>query len=302
MGKNKQHTLIYLTGKQSREINFKRKHIVYFLTAIAFLLVTLLAGSTYFGFRYLASARFTSPKIKNQALLTTIDELKTELASTEAYLDSMVELNNHIRLYADLPQHDLKIENLGVGGRTQIANIESGGSDMVGIDAGIAMLSTKVSVELENYKNLYTDIQKYKDRLEYIPAITPLNTKKYWVSSHFGYRSDPFTAAKKFHSGIDLAARRGTPIHATGKGEVVYAKMSYGGYGNLVKIDHGDGLITKYAHMQLINVKKGDIVERGQIVGKVGTTGRSTGPHLHYEVNLNGKAVNPIRYMWDDES
>ncbi len=302
MGNNKQHTLIYLTGKQSREITFKRKHIAMLIGAVSFLLVVLIAGSTYFGFRYLASARFTSPKIKNQALLNTIEELRTELSNTEAYLDSMVELNNHIRLYADLPQHDLKIKNLGVGGRTQIASAETSSSEITGINAGIAMLSTKVSVELENYKSLYADIQKYKDRLDYIPAITPLNTKKYWISSPFGYRSDPFTSAKKFHSGIDLAARRGTPVHATGKGKVIYAKMSYGGYGNLIKIDHGDGLITKYAHLYEIKIKKGDIVERGQLIGKVGTTGRSTGPHLHYEVNVHGKAVNPIRYMWDDES
>lgn len=302
MKKNKQQTLIYLSGKGSKEVSFTHKHVITFFTAVTLFLLTIIAGSAFFGFKYLASANFTSPKIKNKVLLKTIDELKLELSNTEAYLDSMVELNNHIRLYADLPLHDLKIENLGVGGRTQIANIETTSNEISNIDAGIAMLSTKVSVELENYKTLYSDIQKYKDRLEYIPAITPLDANKYWVSSPFGYRSDPFTTAKKFHSGIDLAARRGTPVHATGKGKVVFAKMSYGGYGNLVKIDHGDGIITKYAHMNEILVKKGDIVKRGQIVGKVGTTGRSTGPHLHYEVNLHGKAVNPIHYMWDDET
>jgi murein DD-endopeptidase MepM/ murein hydrolase activator NlpD len=302
MGENKTNTLIFLTSKRSREISFSRKNVIFFLTLIGLFLVSLIAGSTYFGFRYLASSQFTSPKIKNKALLKTVEELKLELANTEAYLDSMVELNNHIRMYADLPQHDLKIENLGVGGRTQMFDPSNSDNDIDKLDAEIAFLCTKVSVELENYKNLYVDIQKYKERLDYIPAITPLNTEKYWVSSPFGYRSDPFTETKKFHSGIDLAAKRGTPVHATGKGVVIYAQMSYGGYGNLVKVDHGDGIVTKYAHLYTISVKKGDVVERGQIVGKVGTTGRSTGPHLHYEVNLNGKAVNPVRYMWDDDA
>lgn len=302
MRKNNQHTLIYLCGKRSREISFSRKSLIFLLALVGIMFISIIAGSTYFGFRYLASSRFTSPKIKNKVLLKTVEELKVELANTEAYLDSMVELNNHIRMYADLPQHDLKIENLGVGGRTQLATPENSNNEVDELDAKISFLSTKVSVELENYKNLYTDIQKYKERLDYIPAITPLNTEKYWVSSPFGYRSDPFTEAKKFHSGIDLAAKRGTPVHATAKGTVIYAQMSYGGYGNLIKIDHGDGIITKYAHLQTILVKKGDVVERGQVVGKVGTTGRSTGSHLHYEININGKAINPIRYMWDDET
>lgn len=302
MEKNNTHTLKYVSGKRSKEFSFTRKHIIAFFAAVSLLLFILVAGSTYFGFKYLASAKFTSPKIKNKTLLKTIDELKIELNYAEARLDSMVDLNNNIRLYADLPQHDLKIENLGVGGRTQIATIESTDSDISTIDAGIAMLSTKVSVELENYKKLYTDIQKYKDRLEYIPAITPIDANKYWVSSAYGYRSDPFTSSKTFHSGIDLAAWRGTAVHASAKGKVVFAKMSYGGYGNLIKIDHGNGIITKYAHLNDIFVKKGDTVERGQRIGRVGSTGRSAGPHLHYEISLHGKPVNPIPYMWDNES
>lgn len=302
MGKNKKNTLNYMSDKKSKGFSFTRKQIIYFFIALSFLLITLVAGSAFLGSKYLASAKYTSPKIKNKTLLKTIDELKLELNHAETRLDSMVELNNNIRLYADLPLHDLKIENLGVGGRTQIANVEKNSNDIFSIDAGIAMLSTKVSVELENYKTLYTDIQKYKDRLEYIPAITPIDANKYWVSSPFGYRSDPFTASKTFHSGIDLAAWRGTPIHASAKGKVVFAKMSYGGYGNLVKIDHGNGIITKYAHMHEISVKKGDIVERGQKIGKVGSTGRSTGPHLHYEITLFDKPVNPIPYMWDNEN
>ncbi|MEA2077927.1 MAG: M23 family metallopeptidase [Candidatus Marinimicrobia bacterium] len=232
--------------------------------------------------------------------MKTVEVLQGELATAEAYLDSMVELNNTIRLYADLPQHDLNIKNLGVGGRVQMANPEKSGNIVEELNADIEFLGTKVTIELENYKKLYTDIQKYKQRLEYIPAITPLDAKSYYISSNYGYRTDPITQKRKFHSGIDLAANRGTSIYASGKGKVVFAAYSYGGYGNVVKVDHGEGIVSIYAHMNRIKVKKGDIIERGSLIGEVGSTGRSTGPHLHYEIQKDGKAINPVKYMWDD--
>ncbi|MCD6336962.1 MAG: M23 family metallopeptidase [Candidatus Marinimicrobia bacterium] len=264
-------------------------------------MVSIVIGSTYFGYRFLSSDYFSSNTIKNKTLLKTVETLQDELTSVEAYLDSMVELNNTIRLYADLPQHDLNIENLGVGGRVQMANPEASGNVVEELNADIEFLSTKVAVELENYKSLYADIQKYKTKLEYMPAITPLDAKSYFISSNYGYRVDPFTQKRKYHSGIDLAANRGTPVHASGKGKVIYAAYSYGGYGNLVKIDHGDGYVSFYAHMNKIKVSKGDIVERGQLIGEVGSTGRSTGPHLHYEIQKDGESINPVKYMWDDK-
>ncbi|RKY56929.1 MAG: hypothetical protein DRP93_00290 [Candidatus Neomarinimicrobiota bacterium] len=301
MSKGSQHVLIYLTGRKSREISFSRNAIIFLLVLAGFFLVSIVIGSTYFGYRFLSSDYFSSNTIKNKTLLKTVETLQGELTSVEAYLDSMVELNNTIRLYADLPQHDLNIENLGVGGRVQMANPEASGNVVEELNADIEFLSTKVAVELENYKSLYADIQKYKTKLEYMPAITPLDAKSYFISSNYGYRVDPFTQKRKYHSGIDLAANRGTPVHASGKGKVIYAAYSYGGYGNLVKIDHGDGYVSFYAHMNKIKVSKGDIVERGQLIGEVGSTGRSTGPHLHYEIQKDGESINPVKYMWDDK-
>lgn len=263
--------------------------------------MSIVVGSTYFGYRYFSSNYFSANNIKNKTLLKTVDVLQGELATAEAYLDSMVELNNTIRLYADLPQHDLSIENLGVGGRVQMANPEASNNIVEELNADIEFLSTKVAIELENYKNLYTDIQKYRSRLEYIPAITPLDANSYFISSNYGYRVDPFTEIRKYHAGIDLAANRGTHVYASGKGKVIYAAYSYGGYGNLVKIDHGDGLVSFYGHLNKIKVSKGEIVERGKFIGEVGNTGRSTGPHLHYEIQKDGKPVNPVKYMWDDK-
>jgi len=302
MGGKKQHILIYLPGKNTREISFSRFSLYLIVLFSGLFLLSAIAGSAFIGYRFISPRYQSSNAIKNRTLLKTVAELRDELIQTEAYLDSMVMLNNNIRLYADFPEHDLKVEHLGVGGRVQISDPNVQRTEIEELDADIQLLSTKVSVELESYRNLYADIQKYKNRLRYIPAITPLNADNYFISSSYGYRTDPFTDETRYHSGIDLAANRGTPVYATGGGKVIYAAYSYGGYGNLIKIDHGFGLVTVYAHLDKINVKKGDQIERGQHIGAVGSTGRSTGPHLHYEVQKDNKPVNPLKYMWDDKS
>jgi murein DD-endopeptidase MepM/ murein hydrolase activator NlpD len=300
VGRIKQHTVIYLTEKDSREIRFSRASLIFTAVLSGLLILSLIVGGTYIGYRFLSPRYQAGNQIRNKNLLRTINDLQAELNTVESYLDSMVQLNNNIRLYADLPEHDLNIENLGVGGRVQMAAPGAPRNEIEVLDSDIQTLSTRVSVELENYKSLYLDIQKYKDRLEYMPAITPLTSDSYYISSYFGYRTDPFTDAERYHSGIDLAANRGTPVRASGKGKVVFAAYSQGGYGNMVKIDHGFGFFTIYAHLNKIGVEKGSTVTRGQVIGQVGSTGRSTGPHLHYEVHRNGKPVNPLKYMWDD--
>lgn len=299
MGRKSKHTLIYLSEKRSREFSLRRSTLIFLFSSTLVLLIALLTASAYIGYRYFSPRFMTSNTIRNKTLQKTVETLEEELLSTQAYLDSMVQLNNNIRMYAGFPEHDLSVENLGVGGRVQISAPDENRHPIDDLDQDIQKLSTKVAVELENYKNLYLDIQTYKKRLEYMPAITPLASDVYYISSYFGYRSDPFTESKRYHSGIDLAAKRGTPVHASGKGKVIYASYSYGGYGNMVKIDHGFGYVTVYAHLNKINVSKGQTINRGDVLGQVGSTGRSTGPHLHYEVQKDGQTVNPLKYMWD---
>jgi len=117
-----------------------------------------------------------------------------------------------------------------------------------------------------------------------------------WLSSKFGYRSDPFTGKRTWHNGVDLAGRDGSDIISVAGGVVTFAGKRYG-YGNLVEIDHGDGLRTRYAHAKTIKTKVGDVVQKGQVLAAMGSTGRSTGPHVHFEVLQNGKAKNPETYM-----
>lgn len=128
-----------------------------------------------------------------------------------------------------------------------------------------------------------------------MPTIWPVTG---FISSSFGGRISPFGHGSQFHKGLDISNRAGTPIVATAEGKVILAGPD-GAYGNSVEIDHGGGIITKYAHMQRAAVRQGEWVRRGQVIGHVGMTGRTTGPHLHYEVRLNGLPVNPMRYILD---
>ena len=128
-----------------------------------------------------------------------------------------------------------------------------------------------------------------------IPSDKPLQTAVF--TSGYGYRDDPFHHGSDFHPGIDLAAPIGTPIHATADGTIVAAGWNNGGYGNMVEIDHGKGIHTRYGHMSRVLVSDGEHVTRGQVIGLVGSTGHSTGAHCHYEVRIDNKPVNPIPFM-----
>ena len=139
-----------------------------------------------------------------------------------------------------------------------------------------------------------THLNKLKKKVDLIPIKRPLKTGK--ITSQFGRRLDPFMKRYAMHSGMDFKAPTGTPVYATGPGKVVKASWN-GGYGRLVEIQHAGNIVTRYAHLSRINVQVGDHVAAGKVIGRVGSTGRSTGPHLHYETRLGKKAVNPGRFI-----
>jgi murein DD-endopeptidase MepM/ murein hydrolase activator NlpD len=144
---------------------------------------------------------------------------------------------------------------------------------------------------------------KKKDLLASIPAIQPVSNKELKrMASGFGYRIDPHYKTRAFHAGMDFTAPSGTPIYATGNGKVARADNRAKGYGNHVRIDHGYGYVTLYAHMSKILVKLGQDVKRGDIIGLVGNTGKSVGPHCHYEVRKNGDPLNPVNFYFNDLS
>ena len=166
-----------------------------------------------------------------------------------------------------------------------------GGKGGVGGPAGTANGNPTFKQLFMSWKKLDT----LTDAAIAIPSDKPVRTAEFM--SAYGHRSDPFERRVRMHEGIDLAAPIGTPIHATAEGTIVRAGWNSGGYGNLVEIDHGRGIITRYGHLSAIQVRPGDRVTRGQQVGRMGSTGRSTGSHLHYEVRIDGRSVNPIPFM-----
>jgi len=144
-------------------------------------------------------------------------------------------------------------------------------------------------------KELVEELEAKHQRLDSSPAIWPTRG---WLTSRFGNRISPFTGSRQFHAGVDIANALGTEIVAPARGRVEFVGAK-GPLGNLVIIDHGYGIRTQYGHSQRIHVQRGDVVERGQVIAAVGSSGRSTGPHLHYVVEVNGKAVNPLDYIFD---
>lgn len=151
-----------------------------------------------------------------------------------------------------------------------------------------------ISRKISQIFNDVSDFEYYREVAQYVPLGKPVWS--YWVTSPYGGRADPFNKKQARHKGVDLASRTGNKIKVQAKGKVTRAEYA-GGYGNLVVVDHGNGFVTKYGHMHKIYVKKGQYVDVNEALGEVGSTGRSTGPHLHYEVLFQGKTVDPMPFV-----
>ena len=162
-------------------------------------------------------------------------------------------------------------------------------------------INARVAYQFQSYDVIAKLIKNQDAKLASIPAIQPVSNKQLnRIASGFGMRIDPVYGTPKMHKGLDFTAPQGTPIYATGDGRVATAMRMEGGYGNHVIINHGYGYQTLYGHMVRIKARPGQNVKRGEIIGWVGTTGKSTGPHCHYEVSVNGNEVNPVYFFFND--
>jgi len=237
----------------------------------------------------------TNQRKQIQFFAKQIDQLKAKLVTLHKF-------EKDIRLIANLEQKKSERHSLlGVGGsissdlNTNINLENSHGGLLREMHDQVAQISS-ASIFLENdFCALIKRFKQQRNVLASTPAICPT---KGWVSSKFGYRISPFTELREFHKGYDIAAPMGTPVVATAAGVIRY-KGKKGTLGNMVVLDHGHGMITRYAHLSRFKVKRGKAVKRGDVIALVGNSGRSTGPHLHYEVRLNGVAVNPENYILD---
>jgi len=162
-------------------------------------------------------------------------------------------------------------------------------------------LSSRIAMETKSYNEIEGFIKNKEQLLACTPAIQPVSNKDLSrIASGFGYRIDPVYKTTKFHAGLDFAAPQGTPIYATANGTVETAGNTGNGYGNHVVINNGYGYETLFGHMYKVKVRPGQKVKRGEVIGWVGSTGKSTGPHCHYEVHRNGDPVDPVYYFYND--
>ena len=162
-------------------------------------------------------------------------------------------------------------------------------------------ISARVKYQYASYNEIEKLIHNQEEKLSALPAIQPVSNKDLnRIASGFGMRIDPVYGTPKMHKGLDFTAPQGTPIYATGDGRVTLAGNDHSGYGNHVVINHGYGYETLYGHMVKIKTRRGANVKRGEIIGWVGSTGKSTGPHCHYEVHINKRDVNPVYFFYND--
>lgn len=222
----------------------------------------------------------------------------TRIKQLEASLNDLYQIDTQIRTLLGVKQRTTEDLEQGIGGRTLMEptdSLEGTPPLMPAKNLTIEPLESQIDLQEKSFAELLTYAQQKNNELAAIPTIWPV---KGWISSGFAWRNNPFTGKREFHEGMDIVNALGVPILAPADGRVITTKQDPG-FGLLLKIDHGYGYETVYGHLLKFAVIKGEWVTRGQIIAYLGNTGMSTGPHLHYEIHKNGKAVNPWWYLLD---
>lgn len=255
---------------------------------------------------YFESATETQLKKENNELLSHYIELKEEIKEVNKVIGALEDRDNNIyrKIYEAEPL-PAEVRQAGHGGAEEYKRImELGLSDnalVQSTSAEIAKIKRKARIQNQSFDELLSIANSKASSLTSIPSIQPIENKDLTnLVSGYGMRINPFHKARVPHEGIDFSAPRGTPVYATGNGKVKFVKNNsklQTGYGNYIEIDHGHGYVTKYAHLNAVTVKKDAKIQRGQVIGYVGSSGGSVAPHVHYEIILNGKKIDPINYL-----
>lgn len=230
--------------------------------------------------------------------------LSDRMEQTEKVLSDLQDRDDNIyRIIFEAEPIPASVREAGYGGVDRYARLDGYENSKVIISATqqLDRITSQIYVQSKSFDEVYELARKKEEMLRCLPAIQPIRDNDIRrISSYYGYRTDPFYKVRKFHDGVDFSAPLGKEVIATGDGKVIEVKRSRRGYGNTIIIDHGFSYKTVYAHLNSFNVKKGDEVKRGQVIGAIGNTGKSTAPHLHYEVRKNNHAINPIHFFFND--
>ncbi|NQV51387.1 MAG: M23 family metallopeptidase [Candidatus Marinimicrobia bacterium] len=294
-------------------INDKKNRVreMFFSKAMVFTasgsLIALVLGLGGFLFSSLSDAQYDlkvlSLKNQNKELVRVMEDMKIRLDDAEVKLTELVMQDGALRVYADLPAVDNNVRALGTGGAVNDYAQDYG--DLIpftdlnlnSLESNLSNLGREITLQLNSYEQIYSKLTQDVERLRLTPSIKPVN--RGYLTSSFGVRPDPWTQKMRMHHGQDFGVLSGTPVYATADG-IVKSRKGSTGYGNTVIIDHGYGIKTIYAHLSRYVAKPGEEVKRGDLIAYSGNTGRSTGPHLHYEVRANNIPINPRHYFLTD--
>jgi murein DD-endopeptidase MepM/ murein hydrolase activator NlpD len=280
------------------------------LGLVLLIVISAIGGASFVGYDYYKLKQISfNNKTLNQSILERNNEIKnqrnqiqnfaTEIGVLKKQVGSLSKFEDKVRLIADIRQTSDTSGLIGIGGIPKDKldpdiPLEKKHNILIReMHKQVTQTNHAAKKQALDFKDLIKMLEQKRNLLASTPSIRPVGG---WITSKFGYRNSPFTGKKQFHSGLDISNKSGTKIIATANGRVSFAagKMYIG---NLVTIDHGFGRVTKFGHLKKILVKSGQKVKRGDIIALLGNTGRSTGPHLHYEVRINGTPVNPLKYI-----
>lgn len=255
-------------------------------------------------FEYIDSPKEKLMRAENEALRQDYNLLDARLADLQKQMQELQTRDNEVyrAIFEAEPVPDsARIEEMEKSKELAYVQTLSEHQLVKTLAGQLNNLSARLAYQEKSYDEIGGMLKNKEKLLAGIPAIQPVANKDLRrVASGFGFRVDPVYKVTKFHAGLDFTAPQGTPIYATADGRIKTAGSSSGGYGNHVVINHGYGYETLYGHMVRVKVRAGRTVKRGEVIGWVGNTGKSTGPHCHYEVHKNGNAVDPVFYFYND--
>jgi len=287
------NTIIIVPHSKAKFIkfSFSTRAVAFVGAVVVVAMVLSLVAVMYTGSAVKRRTEVANLERENHQLSEVNRGLESSLAEVQARLDEFEERTSRLALAAGMQTGPTMTS--GTGGAE--GRVGSGGPyDRVAESPQV--LRVQGAWIDQQLSQVEERLARQDELLASTPTIAPVAGL---LTDGFGRRRDPFTGRHAFHRGLDISARRGTPVIAPGHGIVVFAGRN-GGLGKVVKVSHGFGYTTVYGHLDEIDVEPGDEVERGDTIGLLGNTGRSTGPHLHYEVHVDGQAVNPLYYLLDD--
>jgi murein DD-endopeptidase MepM/ murein hydrolase activator NlpD len=297
--------ILSYTGKTVKQLAVTKRHLgIIGACSVFFLMVAAGIFFDYFSLKITFNKKEIEKTISNQSneILSQrkqIQKFADEINSLKSNLVKLSNFEKKIRVIANIDNPSEEDSLFGVGGSIpddldpELPLTEKHNSLMREMHEQTRELNLASVSQEKVFESLFENLKRQRNLLSSTPSIRPAEG---WISSAFGYRVSPFTGLRELHKGLDIAGRKGTPIIATADGIVTFTGKN-GLYGNMVKIDHGHGMVSRYGHIEKILKKRGEAVKRGDVIALMGNTGRSTGPHLHYEVFLNGLPVNPKKYI-----